>query len=224
MSAGSVSCLLVFETMSRADSHFLPSFKGCWESSPLLGEGPGQFLASPWATPALFRLACLRAGEIPRQPWCYWSQFLSHASVSERDSWTIGGKCSKVLVSNAHALDPKQMDWVWVSRGLGLPGDSFVHSGWKASVPPAATGQNWALWLVNLMPGDPGFKFYGLKEIGEGRRAGSAQVLIESQPWEDAMPGAFRYSFIQAHPQPKVLDVISYHAHVQGRKRSVRDW
>lgn len=68
MSAGSVSCLLVFETMSRADSHFLPSFKGCWESSPLLGEGPGQFLAAPWATPALFRLACLRAGEILRQP------------------------------------------------------------------------------------------------------------------------------------------------------------
>ena len=58
MRAGNVSCLLVLETMFKADSHFLPKFQRCQESSPLLEESPDQFWAPPRATPALFQAVC----------------------------------------------------------------------------------------------------------------------------------------------------------------------
>lgn len=53
--AGCVSCLLVFEIMFRADSHLLPKFQRCQESSPLLRGGCDQLLASLWAILALFQ-------------------------------------------------------------------------------------------------------------------------------------------------------------------------
>lgn len=81
---GSVSCLLVFETMSRADGCFPPSFKRCQESSPLQVKGLGQPLASPWATPALFGLAPLTDGGLRNLEAALMVlvTLLSHGSVS----------------------------------------------------------------------------------------------------------------------------------------------
>lgn len=69
MRAGSVSSLLVFETMFMAGSPFLPKFKRCQESSPLLGGGPEQFLASHGSPLSCFQLGCLTVGqECPKEP------------------------------------------------------------------------------------------------------------------------------------------------------------
>lgn len=126
MKAGYVSCLLVFETLFRADSHFLSMFKTCRESSPVLEEGRDWFLASAWATPALFQ-ACLTASAgssqaaltlvtVPQPCQCL---SVYRPQISE---------CFKVHVSDVQTWTHTM--WTVRTPGvLGLPGGSFVPCG-----------------------------------------------------------------------------------------------
>lgn len=145
--AGSSSCLLVFETVSRADSHFPSSFTRCQESSPLLRKGPSQLLASPWATPPSgwpFDCGLGRSRGSPDGT----GHSSSAVSVSQR------GSEAEVLMSSGHTWSHTK----WTVRnsgwGRGSPGESFVPPGWRAK--PSAVPAR-----------DPGFQFYRLKEVRE---------------------------------------------------------
>lgn len=78
-------------------------------------------------------------------------------------------ECSKVRMYSSYYVHTYAPMWtVGVSGGGRAPQLTPLYP--LASVPSAVPAQFCTLCLVNLMPQDPGFTFYGLEEVGEGRR------------------------------------------------------
>lgn len=115
MRAGSVSWLLMFETMFRADNFPHLRLKGLRNAAECWGKAFDQLLASPWAMPALFKLACLLAGEGGGAP----GGIGHRSSVSQRD---LSG-CSTVLVRRHTCGQNQNPPGVWVGASPGGPVD-----------------------------------------------------------------------------------------------------
>lgn len=83
-------------------------------------------------------------------------------------------------------LVPHQVDSQspWLGAGGGVRASQVIPlyplDGDPLCRPSAVTAQFCTLWLVNLMPGDPGFKFYGLQAVREGGGRGRSRVLSTS--------------------------------------------
>lgn len=94
-------------------------------------------------------------------------------------------------------LVPHQVDSQspWLGAGCGVRAPQVIPlyplDGDPLCRPSAVTAQFCTLWLVNLMPGDPGFKFYGLQAVREG--GGRGRSRVSSTSFGKCQPGSSSY-------------------------------